>query len=191
MKKTFLVGTLLLSALVLTGCTVQNPPDSSETQENEEITLEAKLSPEASELLQFGAFTIPETKTVVQWMGTPTVEWKEGEMRGTATLLSEYTTKMYNGVYASFVAVNSGGSGEKFYLATFVPGEAVIENKSSVFLGDRIQPVSLTAVEQSLAVEFLTHSEDQAMVEAPNTPVSMSFSVRASDGNLVEDKPEL
>lgn len=81
---------------------------------------------------------------------------------------------------------NSGGSGDLFYLASFMPKADAYEMTDSVFLGDRIKFEKLANIENLVSVSYRDHGPDQAMVEDPTVQVDQRFAYQ--DGRLVERK---
>lgn len=177
-----LLPLLALSVLILSGCSlfpsatpVPSPsPTPDATQKSDQPT------PAGTELLKNSSMQVPDTEATVSWSGeSATATFENPPMRGTVTQLPQFTQKLADGTYVTYVAINNGGSGELFYLATFVPGENMFEGKDLAFLGDRIQPTSLTVNGSTVSADFLDHTPDQAMVEAPTVAVVKTFAVDA------------
>ena len=105
---------------------------------------------------------------------------------GTVTIVPDYVLNISPKQYAAIVAINSGGSGEAFYLMYFIPKETGFQLTDSVYLGDRIRLEKFTLQKHRLSISFLDHGPDQAMVDAPNVPVTKSFSV-TDDKLIVEE----
>lgn len=187
-KKIMLTGIVIATGLTLAGCTATTPvtnPSSSTTPEA--TTSPATTSQAGEQLTQFAAMTIPETDIRVGWMGEgTTVEFENGVMRGTATIMAEYATSIGSDGYIAPIAINMGGSGEMIYLVTFQNGEAVIEDRDIISLGDRVQMETLSVNGETVTVTYMDHAADQAMVEAPTVKVKRMFSVDPMTMQLTE-----
>lgn len=128
-------------------------------------------------LLTDATVTIPELDpvTTVKLTGQ-TTEFSvpgsvEGAPGGTVTVVGEAVGDQ-NTLY-SIVAVNTGGSGEFFYLMAFEDSPDGYISKGSTPLGDRIQVQNLAfTAPNTLTVSYLMHGPDQAMVDAPNVSVT-------------------
>lgn len=187
MRRFFLFTLVASLSVFLSGCSLlptDSPPTPTPSGANQTSD---QPTPDGEELLKYSSMTIPETNIVVGWVGKGnTVEYQDGPMRGTATQLPQFTQKTADGTYVAYVVINNGGSGDLFYLATFQAGETNFENRDSVFLGDRIDVQSLSVNQQTAISNYLEHTPDQAMVEAPTQAVSRTFEVTAQ-GKLIED----
>lgn len=94
---------------------------------------------------------------------------------GSVTVLPEYTIAVDNQHVVTILAINSGGSGEMFYLAVFAPEGRGFQMTDAVQLDDRIRMGTLSVANGQIEVKYLTHGPTQAMVDAPNTPVTRVF----------------
>lgn len=173
------------AALLLSACNTSNPqatPTPTSIPEQPVATPTEAMNEAATKLMTNATVTVPDTDFTVSISSEtgPTVEYGDRDTDpeagfGTVTILTQYTVMMEDGNIATILAVNSGGSGTFEYLAVFEPGEASWQMTASAPLGDRIQIDDLTTEGDTITVDYKEHGPDQAMVDAPNTPVSKTF----------------
>ena len=94
---------------------------------------------------------------------------------GTVTILPTFVAAFDKNQYIAIVAINSGGSGEMFYLAAFERRANGYFMTSAKQLGDRIQMKEIAVQNGRIYVFYMDHGPTQAMVDAPNTPVKKQF----------------
>lgn len=82
------------------------------------------------------------------------------------------------------LAINTGGSGEFFYLVAFDSTDMGYKMTSSVPLDDRIVIEILSVEGDVVSISYRTHGPDQAMVDNPNVQVEKKF--KYMDGTLSE-----
>ena len=134
--------------------------------------------------------TIPETAgymTTVPGLYAPvSFENTVANIRGSVILVSP-TTSHGDADKAvdqfSIKAVNNGGSGDFAYLTLLTADSSgVLKESDSEPLGDRIKLGTLKTDDladgsYTITVTYMEHGPDQAMVDAPNTPVTKTFTV--------------
>lgn len=135
-----------------------------------------------TQLMTRVTLTIPETDFVVTLDAATgkTVEYGDFANNpqagyGTVTLLPEYVVSLSEGQIVGVFAVNSGGSGELFYLAVFEKDKKGYHGTSAELLGDRIKMQELSVQNGRINIFYMDHSPKQAMVDAPDTPVKKQF----------------
>ncbi|MBI3980616.1 hypothetical protein HY345_01320 [Candidatus Microgenomates bacterium] len=109
----------------------------------------------------------------------------ETEPYGSIAFLNQ-AVELSNKTILAVFTYNTGGSGDLFYLASFIPKADAYEMIDSVFLGDRIKFEKLTNTENIVSVSYKDHGPDQAMVEDPAVQIDQRFAYQ--DGRLVERK---
>lgn len=128
-------------------------------------------------LLENATLTIPDLQpeTTVKLTGQ-TTEFRAPDAPtdmpgGTATVVGQVVgddPTMYG-----IVAVNTGGSGEFFYVVAFEKENGEFVSKGSTPLGDRIQIQNFSFLEpNTIQVSYLMHGPDQAMIDAPAVGVT-------------------
>ena len=183
---------LVIPAVILMGCIKAPTSNDVDTSTTEEVAVETtpsadNLKEPTSKLMIVATIAVPETSNVLVDISNETgttVEYEDGEESGTVTLIDKYTKSVDKSDYVAILAINRGGSGEEFYLATFQPGENSNRMSDSVYLGDRLDMVDVSVTGDDVIVYYMEHGENQAMAEEPNVKVAKSYTY--SDGKLLE-----
>lgn len=138
--------------------------------------------PSNDKLLGNVSLTIPESTTVVNFdlENSDSVVYEEGEgefvEHGSVKIYKNHITPLSNNEYASFMAVDRGGSGTEIYLVVFAPENEDYIMIASVFLGDRVVVKSLSVSDANdISVSFMEHGRDQAMAEEPSVLIEKTF----------------
>ncbi len=96
------------------------------------------------------------------------------ESFGTVTL-GELVAE-HNEMIFTTIAANYGGSGEFFYLVAFVPTASGYQSAGYTSIGDRVDIEKLTVNDDGvITLDYLDHSADQAMADAPNVKVERMY----------------
>ncbi|MDB5254405.1 MAG: hypothetical protein JWL80_471, partial [Parcubacteria group bacterium] len=68
-----------------------------------------------------------------------------------------------------------GGSGEFVYLVGYVSGTVTYKGTNAVFIGDRIQPKTITIKNGVVTVNFLDRKADESFADEPTVNTSKQF----------------
>ncbi len=207
---------VLVIALVLSGCTLGSTPEVAPTPTSIAIlptdvptaaptvapTLAPTSTPEpvvpapisaddAANLAYTGIYTEAVQLTDGKFEGEPFVPG--GASRPTVTLLPDFFAQGdLNGDdladAATLLVENSGGSGAFIYLAALLNGEAGPVNAATVLVGDRGNPESLTIVDGTIVLTFLTQGPTDPMC-CPTQLVTQTYALEASELMLISQDP--
>jgi hypothetical protein len=84
---------------------------------------------------------------------------------------------------AALLTQIGGGSGEFTYLVGYVSGTVTYKGTNAVFIGDRIQPKSITIKNGVVTVNYLDRKEDQSFADEPTINTTKQFVFK--NGELV------
>lgn len=140
----------------------------------------------ASLALQNVKVRIPDLNVEVQLVDGR-AEYENGDDRAYVYMMpdfyEEHETSQGTDMFGIYT-VNYGGSGEFFYLGIWQDYNGVITPMDVEPLDDRIKMESLEVTpgatpdaQYTVTVKYMTHGPDQAMVDAPNTPVTKTYKV--------------
>jgi hypothetical protein len=88
---------------------------------------------------------------------------------------------------AAVTLIQSGaGTGVFFSIAAFVSGPISYKGTNAIFLGDRIQPKSITIKNKTITVTYLDRSVNQAMTDEPNMLITKTFTYSSLDNTISE-----
>lgn len=148
-------------------------------------------NPSSEDLMKGMYITVPETNFTVNISKETgnTVSFGDVEKNpeagfGSVTVLPEFTAKVGGKNYITILAVNTGGSGEFFYLAYFEPEKDRFKMTGFAPLADRIKMTGVSASKDQITVNYMDHGPEQAMVDDPNVPVVKVYTV--NNGVLTE-----
>jgi hypothetical protein len=74
-------------------------------------------------------------------------------------------------------AVNSGGTGNFVYLNLVSESEIELKHIDSLYVGDRINPISFEQLSNKSIFNYLAHNTSQSFADEPNTPVKLEFQI--------------
>ncbi len=87
---------------------------------------------------------------------------------------------------AILLVQDSGGSGLFYYLVAVINDAGVAKNTNSIFIGDRIEPVSVVIKANRIELNYVDRNPNEPMTADPTVKIKKTFEVR--DTNLVEVK---
>ena len=87
---------------------------------------------------------------------------------------------------ALLLVQDSGGTGLFYYVVAIVNDAGVIKNTNSIFIGDRIEPVSLDIKDQKIQLNYIDRNPSDPMTADPTVRVTKYFEIK--NGELVEVK---
>lgn len=203
---------VLVVALFLSGCTLGSTPEVAPTPTPIAIlptdaptavpTVAPTSTPEpilpapitaddAANLAYTGIYTEAVQLTDGKFEGEPFVPG--GASRPTVTLLADFFAQgdLNSDDLADAAALlveNSGGSGAFIYLAALLNGEAGPVNVSTVLVGDRGNPESLTIVDGAIVLTFLTQGPTDPMC-CPTQLVTQTYALEANELMLIAQDP--
>jgi hypothetical protein len=73
---------------------------------------------------------------------------------------------------------DSGGTGLFFYLVAVVSDVGVVKNTNSIFIGDRIDPVSILIENGKIKLSFIDRGTDEPMTAEPTIKITKYFEVK-------------
>jgi len=85
---------------------------------------------------------------------------------------------------AVLLTQQAGGSGVFYYLAAALNDRGKFNGTKGVYLGDRIDPRTVTISQAKVTISYLIRADDQALVETSTLPVTKTYILR--DQALVE-----
>ena len=85
---------------------------------------------------------------------------------------------------ALLLARYGGGSGTFIYVAAFISGPVTYRGSEAIFIGDRIEPQSISINAGVVKVEYLDRGPDDAFAVEPTIPTSKEFVYK--NGKFVE-----
>jgi hypothetical protein len=85
---------------------------------------------------------------------------------------------------AVLLTQSGGGSGTFVYVAAFVSGPVGYKGTNAVFLGDRIEPTSVSVADGVATVKYLDRKPDEPMSAEPTVPTTKHFVY--TNGEFVE-----
>lgn len=150
--------------------------------------VQTEISALQQELINSATTYLPDYPDIkVKFSGNKTVEYGDLPQDpykpfGTVTFVGQAV--LVDDTAVSTIAINSGGSGEFFYLISLKPSNGGWEMTSSQPLGDRIDLQSVKLDGKTIKVDFKDHGPEQAMVDAPNVQVHKVYEI--VDGTLQE-----
>lgn len=75
---------------------------------------------------------------------------------------------------------DSGGTGLFYYLVAIVNDVGVVKNTNSIFIGDRIEPVSVVIKDNKIELNYIDRNPNDPMTTEPNVKVARYFEVKGS-----------
>ena len=87
---------------------------------------------------------------------------------------------------AILLVQDSGGTGLFYYLVAVINDVGVIKNTNSIFIGDRIDPVSVLINDNKIELNYIDRNPNDPMSAEPTVKVKRLFEVKGV--NLVEVK---
>ena len=191
-KKVVLLG-LAASTAILAGCVPG--PDLSDTPSTPSVSPMSTTMPSPSpisevygkplsELLIGTELHVPDSELKVT-LTKGVKPFQKGVERGDVMLGDLFTaTPVSDGFdVLTYVNVNHGGSGTQQYLVVYHVTEKARVHTSSIMIGDRIPVETITVIpgsspdQYTVMVNYLDRTPDQAMVDAPTVPKTVSFPV--------------
>lgn len=85
---------------------------------------------------------------------------------------------------AVLLARTGGSAGFFIYVAAFVSGPGAYKGTNAAYIGDRVNPTSISVEDGTITVSYLDREPDEAFAAVPTVPLSISFVYR--NGELVE-----
>lgn len=87
---------------------------------------------------------------------------------------------------AILLVQDSGGTGLFYYLVSIINDVGVIKNTNSIFIGDRIDPISVLIKDNRIELNYIDRSPNDPMAAEPTVRTKKLFEVNGV--NLVEVK---
>jgi hypothetical protein len=117
---------------------------------------------------------------------TPVVEGGATMIETTLTNMIEYGDINKDNKDDAVVVIvqDGGGSGVFTYIAGFVSNPADYKGSNAIFIGDRIEPKSVSISNGIITLKYLDRKPGESFAIAPSVSVSKQFVY--SNGNLVE-----
>lgn len=81
---------------------------------------------------------------------------------------------------AVLLVQDSGGTGLFYYLVAVVNDVGVIKNTNSIFIGDRIDPVSIIINNDKVELSYIDRNTDEPMTAEPTVKTTKYFQVKKS-----------
>jgi hypothetical protein len=85
---------------------------------------------------------------------------------------------------AVLLVQDSGGTGLFYYLVAIINDAGVIKNTNSIFIGDRIDPVSVLIKDGKIELNYIDRNKEDPMTAEPTVKIKKLFEVKGV--NLVE-----
>jgi len=79
---------------------------------------------------------------------------------------------------AVLLVQDSGGSGLFYYLVAVVNDVGVVKNTNSIFIGDRIEPVSIKIVGEKIELNYVDRNPGEPMTAEPSVKITKYFNVK-------------
>ena len=80
---------------------------------------------------------------------------------------------------AILLVQDSGGTGLFYYLVALYNDAGVIKNTNSIFIGDRIEPVSVEIKDHKVALSYVDRNEGDPMTAEPTVNKTRYFEIKA------------
>ncbi len=87
---------------------------------------------------------------------------------------------------AILLVQDSGGTGLFYYLVAVVNDIGVVKNTNSIFIGDRIEPVSVIIKDNKIELNYIDRNPNDPMTADPTVKIKKLFEVK--NNNLAEVK---
>lgn len=79
---------------------------------------------------------------------------------------------------AILLVQDSGGTGLFYYLVSVVSDAGVVKNTNSIFIGDRIDPVSISIENGKIKLSIVDRDVDEPMAAEPTVKITKYFEVK-------------
>jgi hypothetical protein len=79
---------------------------------------------------------------------------------------------------AILLTQDSGGTGLFYYLVAIINDVGVVKNTNSIFIGDRIEPVSLSIKDGKVELNYIDRNQDDPMTADPTVKIKKLFEVK-------------
>lgn len=80
---------------------------------------------------------------------------------------------------AILLTQDSGGTGLFYYLVAIINDAGVVKNTNSIFIGDRIEPVSLSIKDGRVELNYIDRNQDDPMTADPTVKIKKLFEVKS------------